>query len=292
MAAPATVTPLPGLGQPGLAAEARALWAVIRREWILFVRYPTWVVALVVWPVIFPVMYIFMARALAGPDGGGVASFARAAGTTDYVGYIVIGTTVWMWQNVSLWQIGGSLRNEQLRGTLESNWLTPARRLWFLLGAGLTQGALLMVMVLTSAVEYRLLFGVRLNGSPWLTLLAFVAAVPAVYGLGMAFASVVLRAREANAFVFLVRGLVMLFCGITYPVSILPGWMQAVSAWLPPTYAIRSMRNAALGGADLAGLLPDLLPLLALGALWLALGYLAFDWMDRRTRRSGALGQY
>ncbi len=45
----------------------------------------------------------------------------------------------------------------------------------------------------------------------------FLVSIPSIYGLGFAFASIVITAREANAFVFLVRGLVMIFCGITYP---------------------------------------------------------------------------
>jgi ABC-2 type transport system permease protein len=55
-------------------------------------------------------------------------------------------------------------------------------------------------------------------------------SIPSIYGLGFAFASVVIAAREANAFVFLVRGLVMIFCGITYPIAVPPpGWMQGVA---------------------------------------------------------------
>ena len=120
--------------RPSALAELRALWAVARREWILFKRYPSWLLSLIIWPVIFPAAYILSARALAGPDGSGVALFARLAGTDNYMGYIVIGTAVWMWQNMTLWSLGFALRMEQWRGTLETNWLSPARRFWLLLG--------------------------------------------------------------------------------------------------------------------------------------------------------------
>jgi hypothetical protein len=39
-------------------------------------------------------------------------------------------------------------------------------------------------------------------------------------------------------------------------------------------------------------LLPDLLALLGFGAFWMAAGYAAFVWMERRARRLGSLGQY
>jgi ABC-2 type transport system permease protein len=276
----------------GAQADLRALWAVIYREWLIFRRYPSWFVSLLIWPVIFPAAYILSARALAGPDGGSLALFAQAAGTTNYIGYIVVGTTVWMWQNMSLWTVGFALRNEQFRGTLESNWLTPARRFWFLLGSSLTQGMQLFVFLGISALEFGLLFGVRLNGNPLLVLLVVLATLPATFGIGFTFASLVIAVREANAFVFLVRGLVMVFCGILYPISILPGWMQAVAAWLPPTYAIRGIRLAALENASLARLAPDLAALLAFGLAWLLIGYLTFHWTERRARRSGTLGQH
>ena len=113
------------LGEAGLASDVRALMAVVRREWTIFRRYPSWIIALFIWPLIFPMMYILTARALAGPDGSGLAVFSQTTGATDFIGYIVIGTTVWMWQNIVLWDVGFSLRNEQMRGTLESNWLSP-----------------------------------------------------------------------------------------------------------------------------------------------------------------------
>jgi ABC-2 type transport system permease protein len=291
--APALRVPPPAsLSRRTALSELRALLAVAHREWLGFVRYPSWIVGMFIWPIIFPAVYILSARALAGPDGSGLALFIEATGTRDYIGYIVIGTTVWMWQNITLWSIGLALRQEQLRGTLETNWLSPAWRFSFLLGASLTQAVMLASFVIASALEFGLLFGVRLAGSPLLLVLVWLAAMPAIYGLGLAFASLVLSAKEPSNFVFLVRGLVMIFSGVTFPIAVLPGWMQWVAAWLPTTYVIRAMRAAALGGASLRQLWPDLAALLGFGALWLVAGYLAFIWLDRRTRQAGTLGQY
>ena len=65
-----------------------------------------------------------------------------------------------------------------------------------------------------------------------------------------------------------------------------------MAAWLPQTYVIHAMRSAALTGAGLPELLPDLLALLGFGLFWMAAGYAAFVWMERRARRLGSLGQY
>lgn len=280
------------LARPGLAANLQAFWAVTRREWTIFLRYPSWVIALFIWPMIFPMAYLLTARALSGVDGSGLAQFQANTGVSDYIGYIAVGTTIWMWQNIVLWEIGFALRNEQMRGTLESNWLSPTWRFSFLMGSTLPQ-IVSMVMFMTVAVlEFSLFFGVRFQGSLWLALLVILVSIPSIYGLGFAFASVVITAKEANAFVFLVRGLVMIFCGITFPVALLPEWMHSVAYWLPQTYVIHAMRLAALSPATLADLLPDLLPLLGFGAFWLTAGYLLFNWMERRARQTGSIGQY
>ncbi len=276
----------------GLAAEWHALRAVIRKEWIIFKRYPTRIIALFIWPVIFPAAYILSSRALAGPDGRGLALFQQATGTTDVIGFIAIGTTIWMWQNVVLWNVGFALRNEQLRGTLESNWLSPTWRFSFLVGSSAVQLLAMGIFIAVTAIEFVVFYGMRFNGHPALVLLMLVAAIPSIYGLGFAFASLVITAKEANAFVFLVRGIVMIFCGITFPVSLLPNWMQGVASWLPQTYIIRGIRNAALSGADFQTLLPDLTALLTFGFAWFTIGYLFFNWMEHRARQTGAIGQY
>lgn len=283
---------LHSLGRPGLLSDVQAFFAVVRREWTIFRRYPSWIIALLIWPLIFPMMYILTARALSGTDGSGLAVFTKTTGASDFIGYIVIGTTVWMWQNIVLWDVGFALRNEQMRGTLESNWLSSTWRFSYLLGHTGPQLITMTMFILITALEFGLLFGVRLNGSLWLALLVMLVSIPAIYGLGFAFASIVITVKEANAFVFLVRGLVMIFCGITFPVSLLPGWMQSIANWLPQTYMISAMRSAAFANASLTELLPDIRALLLFGAFWLTLGYLLFTAMERRARKTGAIGQY
>jgi len=275
-----------------MLSNLRALWAVIRREWVIFIRYPSWIISLIIWPIIFPMGYIFTARALSGVDGSGLQTFQTNTGLTEYVGYMAVGTMVWMWQNIVLWQVGYALRNEQMRGTLESNWLSPTARFHYLLGSSVPQLVSMLMLIMVAGLEYVLLFGVKFHGSLGLTLLVLLAAVPSIYGLGFAFASVVITAKEANAFVFLVRGIVMVFCGITYPLAILPGWMQTVAKWLPQTYVIHAMRSATLSTDGYAGIAADINMMLLFGVFWLVVGYALFMWMERRARRTGAIGQY
>lgn len=280
------------LSRPSFRAELHAFGAIALRRLKTFLRYPSWFISMVLWPLIFPIAYIFSARALAGPDNSGLAIFTQNTGVTDYVGFIVIGTTIWMWQNIVLWNVGGTLRNEQILGTLESNWMSPVWRFSLLLGNSVTQLLVSLLMLLTAGLEFALILGVRFQGSVWLTILVTLASIPSIYGLGFVFASLVIYTKEANAFVFLVRGIVMIFCGITFPITILPQWMQGVATWLPQTYIIRAFRTTTLSGGGFASVSADLLALLGFGAFWVIAGYLAFNWMDRKTRQSGSLANH
>ena len=48
---------------------------------------------------------------------------------------------------------------------------------------------------------------------------------------------------------FIAQGLMLVVSGVYYPVSVLPGWMQAIATISPATYALRGMRHAILDGA-------------------------------------------
>lgn len=279
--------------RPPFALRARALFAVTHKNWLIFLRYPNWFMGFFIWPVLFPLGYIFTARALGGPEGEALTSFQALTGTADYLSYIVVGSTFYMWLNITLWDVGFQLRQEQMRGTLESNWLAPVPRVALLVGGSLLSLGTSLFFLVVTVLEFRLFFGVNLvAGNVGLLLLILLLTVGAVYGIGFAFSSLVLRFREANAMVFLVRGVFMIFCGTTYPLAVLPEWMQGVAAALPLTYAVRAVRSVTLNGAGFGEVRGDLLAL-ALFALTLpVLGLFAFYATERRARRTGSLSHY
>ena len=283
----------PTLVQRSFFSELKALLAMAKKEWIIFRRYPSWIMAFFIWPVLFPVGYIFTAKALSGPDGSALAAFGRLAGTTDYVSFLVVGSTLWMWLNITLWDVGFFLRNEQMRGTLESNWLCPVWRISLLLGPSLTKILTALLFLTITVVEFQLFFNVQvIRGNVALLLLILLLVLPSIYGLGLAFGSLVIRFKEANAMVFLVRGIFMIFCGITYPLAVLPEWMRQIALFLPLTYAIQDIRAAVLAEATFSELAADLQKLALFAIILPLLGWVTFYLTERRARRLDTLGQH
>ncbi len=269
----------------------KASLAVARRQITVNLRYPGWFLTQLVWPVMIPANYVFAARALAGRDGSGLAAFAQFAGTSEYVGYLVIGTTFWMWFNWMLWGLGMSFRVEQVRGTLESNWLAPLPKVYMALGSFLGEGTMGLMVVVIAAASSALVYGINLAGNLGLFALVVVCSLFSVYGFGLLFASLVLAAKEANSFVFLARGLMTILCGVTYPVAVLPASMQAISEYIPMTHSIRAIR-AVVAGGGISAIGGEIRFLLVSGVLLLALGLLTFDVVQRRMLDAGTLGRY
>jgi ABC-2 type transport system permease protein len=87
------------------------------------------------------------------------------------------------------------------------------------------------------------------------------------------------------------QALMLLVSGVYYDVSVLPAWVQPLSAITPSTYILRAMRAALMDGASVRDLLPTLGLLLAMGVVLLPLGLRVFTWGEEWARRSGLLSR-
>ena len=276
-----------------LAADLRAFVAAIRKELRTARRYPTQWLGLMFWPVLLPASYVLMGQAFSGSDPRSIAAFAERSGTAQFAGFVFVGFAMYMWLSGILWGPGTALRTEQMRGSLEAVFLTPTSRLVALFAP---PAAALPILVMTFAVmgvAMWLLFGVALPLDGVLRSLAVVAfALPALYAIGALFAAGVMRFGEIGPIVQLVRGVLVLTCGITFPVVMLPGWAQTVAWVLPPTYIVQDIRAVLLQGLGLGDVAADLLITAGLTVLLAAFAIFTFRLLERSARRNGMLGRY
>jgi ABC-2 type transport system permease protein len=276
-----------------LVADLRAFVAAVRKELRTVRRYPTQWIGLIFWPVLLPASYVLMGQAFSGSDPRSIAAFAERSGTVEVAGFVFVGFAMYMWLSGILWGPGTALRTEQMRGSLEAVFLTPTSRLVALFAP---PAAALPILVMTFAVmgvAMWLLFGVALPLDGVLRSLAVVAfALPALYAIGALFAAGVLRFGEIGPIVQLVRGVLVLTCGITFPVVMLPGWAQSVAWVLPPTYIVQDIRAVLLQGLGLGDIAVDLLITAGLTVLLAAFAIFTFRLLERSARRNGMLGRY
>lgn len=276
-----------------LAADLRAFVAAVRKELRTVRRYPTQWLGLIFWPVLLPASYVLMGQAFSGSDPRSIAAFAERSGTVEVAGFVFIGFAMYMWLSTILWGPGTAMRTEQMRGSLEAVFLTPTSRLVALFGPPAAALPTLVITFVVMGVAMWLLFGVALPLDGVLRSLVVVAfALPSLYAIGALFAAGVLRFGEIGPIVQLVRGVLVLACGITFPVLMLPGWAQAVAAVLPPTYVVQDIRGVLLAGLGLSDIALDLLITAGLTAVLAAFAIITFRFLERSARRNGMLGRY
>jgi ABC-2 type transport system permease protein len=274
-------------------ADLHAFWAATRKEWRILRRYKGTFLSFVFWPIALPLAYVYQADAFSGGRADTAAAFAERAGTNEIAGFLFVGWAPYMWLSIILWGPGTSLRTEQIRGSLEAIFLTPASRLVVLFGPIASQLIWALWIFLVVGVALRIGFGVELGIVETARGLAVIlVGIPALYAIGALFAAVVLRFGDASALVQVVRGLFTAVCGMSFPIVVLPDYAQQLAAVLPPTYLIADMRAVLLAGAGIGRIVGDLAILAAMGAVLAVIAVVAFRHTELHARRGGRLAQY
>jgi ABC-2 type transport system permease protein len=128
-----------------------------------------------------------------------------------------------------------------------------------------------------------LTYGVAL--APFLMVL-FVTGI----ALGVTASALVLRLGPASEWlIWPIPMLISPFAGVFYPIAVLPGWMQAVAALLPPSYVFEGMRSVVAGN-------PPPWDRLAIGGglalIYVVLACLFFFAVYRSVIRTGLIARY
>lgn len=259
--------------------SARRVWAMVLRYWYLLRRSIPRLLDLFYWPAVNVVLWGFLSQFLAGNS-----SFVAKAG-----GVLLAG--MFLWDVMFRSQLGVSV------GFLEEVWsrnlghmfVSPLRAHEWLLSLvivsifrtilGLAPAVLIaMVMYHFSLFDLGLPlagFLANLMIMGWWLALLIVAAIMR-YGQGAE------NLAWAAAFVL------SPISAIYYPVSVLPGWLQAVALTLPGAHVFEGMRGVMVDHVFHPGLLVNAA---ALNLVYLALSGLVFLWAFANARKRGALLQ-
>jgi ABC-2 type transport system permease protein len=270
-------------------------WAMARKELTILARYPVEFVAS--FGQIFLIVAIFTLAGEMFFDGRTGPVPGSGSQVSHTAGIVVYGFILFMFLSDTLWTIGYGVRNEQLQGTLEQLYLTPASKFASLVARvanTLIWNSLLCVMasLLMVAMMGRLPFE-----NPALGAYLLIMALAGTFGVGFAFAALSLRLRETaqTAANFLQFGLLIL-CANFFPFSALPPWLLAISRWIPLAYGVDAFRSALMGFPpgfpELAPIGTEIAIVTAFGLGMPVLGYLLYRQGERQARQQGSLSMY
>lgn len=221
-----------------------------------------------------------------------VGSSQSVGGPDEYFRFVVVGLALSGVLRASAVAAAANARRDQIEGTLEILATQPIRPV--VLGLGWSAWPLLEAVVdgvITLIVAVPLGFA---HVSPDFLSATLVLVLSALVFVGLGFlgaASVLVIQQAGQATGILVAGLTLI-SGAIFPVSVLPGWLQTLSALSPLTYALRALRAAVIGGAGPVRIGSELLTLAGFAVVLLPLGGLALSLAIAVARRRGTLHRF
>lgn len=211
----------------------------------------------------------------------------------DFISYLLIGSIGWGFLWMIMHVTATSLRQEMMMGTLESILLTPTKLYTMILGYslyGLFFGLLSMGMLLI--IGFGLLGeSVFATATIW-TLVIFILSATMMIGVGMIFSGLTIWQKNVGQTAPLLQNITMFFCGVYFPITVLPEVLQPVSRFIPFYYSIEGMRQSLLPNVSTGTLLEYVLILLGFTVGLLALGYYTMHRGLIKAKRDGSLAFY
>jgi ABC-2 type transport system permease protein len=206
--------------------------------------------------------------------------------------YFALGNAMQINANAGIFGVVATVANERQYGTLPMLLASPANRLITFLSRAVvnTLDGILSVVVAMVLVVWLFRLDLHHANAPLLALCVLIVSVT-TSGLGLLFGSIGLIMRDAIVIANVVYYLLLVFCGINFPVERLPVAMQVIAYCLPLTRGVEAAREAA-AGASLSHVSGLLAGELAVGAVYAALGYALFRWLENQARRGGLQEAY
>jgi len=211
----------------------------------------------------------------------------------NFLAFVLIGIALTDCVLVSLMSFATQVREAQTTGTLEATLLAPVSLSTILIYSSLWSYFLSAVRFLLYLVVGALLYDLNLGRADLLAAaIIFLLTVLCFMGIGILMAGIVLLVKRGEAILSVLGYVVMLVTGVLFPVTLLPAWMQKLSALIPLTHALEGMRFALLQGQGIRDLAPIILTLVVFAAALLTAGVVSFNLAVRTTKHTGSLTQY
>lgn len=266
-----------------------------RKELVILSRYPIEFIAS--FGQVFLIVAIFT---LGGLMFSGFRDPSGASSATErfsYSGVTVYGFILFMFMSDTLWSIGYNIRHEQVQGTLEQLYLSPANKFLNLI-ARITNILLWTGLASTAAaILMSSMIGQLPLKNPLLGLYLLIMSLSSTFGIGFAFAALTIRIKEAAQTVAnFLQFIFLILCAHFFPFSALPPFLRFFSRLLPNAYCVDAFRSTLMGFPpgfpELAPFETEVVLVTAFGIFMPVIGYRLYCATERYARSAGMLSGY
>lgn len=270
--------------------------SLIRREYLRWIRAPTWVISGLMSPILYLLLFgqaFDLGKLL--PPGTPASQLSQAlAGAPNYFSYFTVGMVAFASVTAAMFSGSGTIFDKQL-GILQRFLSTPISRRSVFLSSLIFRGMLTLIpafLVVGLALLLVYLPGVTglsvgsaITAVDWVQfLLAALVLSVAFTALFLSFGFAVQRIESYFGVITILQLPILLTSNAMYPVSTMPHWLQYLVGVNPISLAVNTMRMSLFGSSGYpypAGVY--FLGLLAWAALFVGLAFL----LASRALRSG-----
>lgn len=170
-------------------------------------------------------------------------NFKEATGSTNYLQFIVVGSSMYVMTSATLLSISRSLIIEVRQGTIESFLLSPVSKIGYYFGTFLEQ-FIRSCLELVSVVFMGFIFGYHASITSIL-LMAFMAIIVSISCFGLAIVISVIMVYCNDTFITqnTILMIISIVSGAYFPTQYLPKALQIIGNFLPVTWGIRIARR-------------------------------------------------
>ena len=277
-----------------LASDWSAFWAMVRKELILMARYPVNFVAS------FGQVFLIVAIFTLGSKTFSVNlnnPSASATSSGNPAGVVIYGFILFMFVSDTLWTIGYNIRHEQVQGTLEQLYLSPASKFASLVSRVANTLLWTGLLCIAASILLVFMFGALPMENVGLGAFILVMGLAGTFGIGFAFAALTLRIREAaQTLANLLQFAFLILCANFFPFSALPPFILVFSRLIPLSYVVDAFRSTMMGYPpgfpELAPIGVEIVIVTAFGLIMPLLGYYLYRKAEDQARRSGSLSSF
>ena len=274
-----------------LRSNLSIIWNELIKNIKTLLAYPVIIIFWAIFPVFWFIPFVLQGQALVG--GLESASFAQIAGTSQYIPFIVIGAVLNSYVNTLLYGMGENIRKEAYQGTLDYVLVAPCNQVYVLIGKAISESLSSTIFAISQLSISVIIFGMKITFEVMLPVFfTIILLILGLYGMALILAAFSLMYKQSYDLSETIGYIFYIFAPVRYPIESLPNWAQLLGKIIPLTYALIIVRSLILIGNDLSQIYSEVVLFLVIDFILLGTGFYLFNWMEKKTRKSGTISHH
>lgn len=210
----------------------------------------------------------------------------------DFFSFVLIGLAFTSYYSLGLTSFSSTIRDAQLKGTLEALLVTPTPLPLIVFGSSLWGFFYATVRVVLYLLIGAFFFNAKLMSNYLPAGFVLLLTIMAFCAIGILSASFIMVFKRGDPIYWIFGSASTIIGGIYFPIFVLPPFLQKCAVLLPITHALEAMRLLLLKGCTFETVWPQIRLLIVFIVILMPISIAAFKYAVKTAKREGSLIQY